>query len=131
MKQEAMKEVSVGWMMCVESNNTIEERCERCWKENPWIHTCTPMTEHEKLKEICDKIGYEIKWNHFDLWKDWYMWVDYWSGLGITSLREIIFTQEFKEYYFDSDSEFMETDHIAPILFNLNNPVSFLYDLIK
>ena len=55
------------------------------------------MTEHEKLKWICDKIGYDI--DTYD--KDIKSFVEYMSlnDYRIIKTKEIIFTPEFMEKY--------------------------------
>ena len=87
------------------------------------------MSEHEKLKWICDKIGCEIK---IQTYKNNTFYNRFWN---VCDVREIIFTQEFmdkfKEYYYKEETEIMPTDYIAPILFHLNNPVDYLHNLIN
>jgi len=91
-------------------------------------------TEHEKLKEICDKIGYEINaelfyWDETDFRRQWNMYDEY---DFVADVREIIFTQEFMskfEDYYIKDKEYMWWKHL--ILHNLNNPTEYLYNLIK
>lgn len=102
------------------------------------------MTEHEKLKEICDKIGYD-KLDYSDNWA-WHEWM--WlhlivdkdkksTWLDIQDVREIIFTQEFiykfSAYYLSTQSN-LESDleeKYLQLLLELDNPVDYLYNLIK
>ena len=90
------------------------------------------MNEHEKLKAICEKIWYNISNGYFEIegmlyFKSWYSYVD-------IDVREIIFTQEFM----DKLSEYLNKNSIKDfkkmwwdICNNLDNPVEFLYNLIK
>lgn len=94
------------------------------------------MTEHEKLKAICDKIGY-------DYWNDWHedkheFWYEYWSEWYYIfyNVREIIFTQEFmnkfEDYYYKeiSDGEDYDYDLLTLVKSELDNPVDYLYSLL-
>ena len=86
------------------------------------------MTEHEKLKEICDTIGYThdtwdfynnifLKYEpHYTQWKDVECEI-------IIDVREIIFTPEFMDKYTQHKAPL----HMCPLLENLDNPVDFLY----
>ena len=85
------------------------------------------LTEHEKLKEICDLIGYELilEANKEDV-KIWdYMWnYEYLTWEVKLDVREIIFTPrfihllEFKLCSYDRNW----------ILENLEDPVNYLYN---
>lgn len=95
-------------------------------------------TEHEKLKWICDEIGYERNYDNYRLiykertWDNEYRLID---------VREIIFTQEFKNkfinYIFDivHKWEFELTltaeDDFNMVINNLDNPTDYLYNLLK
>lgn len=90
------------------------------------------MTEHEKLKWICDKIGYEIDYEFLDL--EFVFDYDRYSQSPPQKInvREIIFTQEFMDKYINKLS------YTKPKLFNyeglienLDNLVDYLYNLIK
>ena len=98
------------------------------------------MTEHEKLKEICDKIGY------YDYIKDYtyietvkkFMYVSKFldDAQAYINIREIIFTQEFMDkfhkYYFrDDNDESVDLYYQQRIYDNLDNIVKYLYQLIK
>lgn len=122
-------------------------KCNRCWENNPAeVHTCTPwyhFSEHEKLKVICDTIWY----NQFT-YTEWYWYVRIvWpfstfdeplpsNNIFEIDIREIIFTQEFMnrfwEYYklnkFSSESIYKVMQ--LELFNNLNNPVSYLYNLL-
>ena len=92
------------------------------------------MTEHEKLKEICDKIGY--KYRDDDLYYyDWDNFVHDWNQeLRKLDVREIIFTQEFMDAYnYHRNTWKIYTDIIEPwiwLMDNLDNPVDYLAELI-
>jgi hypothetical protein len=96
------------------------------------------MTEHQQLKEICDKIGFDfqiLKWSLF------------WNGKEYTEnkdVREIIFNKEFIEKFekYLQNTEYKEmvqstytnayiTYFRAELITNLDNPVEYLYNLIK
>ena len=117
------------------------------------------MNEHEKLKCICDKIGYEVKWDIHMNWllknevwtlyfeklrKNFYKVICLWETRNV-DVREIIFTQDFMEKYISYIDK-----NISPWIFvkrekwelvipeihdwlirNLDNPVDYLYNLIK
>ena len=97
------------------------------------------MKEHEQLKEICDKIWYIALWHRYieNCWyvRDLHFTMD-WPPES--NVREIIFTQEFMDKYFNylinNTSWWDDTlNEIASDLIfqNLNNPVQYLFDLIK
>jgi len=91
------------------------------------------MTEHEKLKEICDKIGYNTSFEKtiklpYVFWK-WFSQKLY-EDIELNPI-EIIFTQEFMkklknntniDFEYMIECEFMEL---------LKDPVDYLYNLIK
>ena len=90
------------------------------------------MTEHEKLKEICDKIWYEnyileqIRWWYIYKWSEWIE----------LDVIEIIFTQEFMDkldtYLWEKDLWFCRHDLSSELIWkHLNNPVEYIYNLIK
>lgn len=86
------------------------------------------MTEHKQLKEICDKIWYEVFESN-----DWY-WHLYKCWNIILDVREIIFTQDFmdKLYQFiEHDEPLSFLEYWNWLLHNLDNPVQYLYNLIK
>jgi len=93
------------------------------------------MTEHEKLKEICDVIGYESKYWNTDVRPNWfYKWDCCWPEY--IDVREIIFTQEFIDKYFNKlywwrirnwiEAMIIKED----ILKNLDNPTEYLYNTL-
>lgn len=97
----------------------------------------TNLSEHEKLKAICDKIGYD-EYEIYYAKKDW-MWflsdwyyreLDNWLQ-ELINIREIIFTEEFMDKFeancFNLSGKYWES---ALIRWNLNNPVDYLYSLI-
>ena len=128
-------------------------KCNRCWKVNlAEIHTCTPwyyFGKHERLKFICEKIGYE----NIDYSDRWYKNEDWWNytlnkyefdlqDFRKLDVREIIFTQEFMDKFTTIDmrrkwniepipcSSITETFNQL-LMKNLDNPVDYLYNLIK
>lgn len=93
------------------------------------------MTEHEKLKEICDIIGYDVEKQ--DIFFEWQYyqkviitWVNIASNVTV-DVREIIFTQEFRMlcmWYL----QFTQSEvHFDSIMEHLGNPVHYLYKIIK
>lgn len=102
-------------------------------------------TEHEKLKEIADKIGYEnedysymFAWDEFMDWtkvyETWfYKSSDDWIAI-ICDVREIIFTQEFMDKLRDYSYDWwdFEMDLVwVDLLDHLDNPVKYLADLLN
>ena len=97
------------------------------------------MKEHEQLKEICNKIGYETKYN-IDVDNIWFyeeLNIDISNISSVKysrylDVREIIFTQEFmekyKEYAYKLDN--IDNQDIYDLLLHLDNPVWYLYDLV-
>ena len=85
-------------------------------------------TEHEKLKEICDKIWYNSE--YFD-----WMWQASWSYFhiqwSIIDVREMIFTPEFMDKFFPYSKASSLWEFAEELFENLDNPVKYLYDLIK
>lgn len=98
------------------------------------------MTEHEKLKGICNLIKYDyydfFSWNIMD--NKFYPWYNReakqdefeWDPV---SVREIIFTPEFRdcfiEYSFESsDYDWYET--FKDIWEHLSNPITYLYNTL-
>ena len=92
------------------------------------------MNTHEQLKEICEKISYEPKFYYDNL-----IWFHRrFSNLTKqkVNVREIIFTQKFIDdltLYIDKQEQIhWKYDWWSIyILDNLDNPVQFLYNLIK
>jgi len=88
------------------------------------------MTEHEKLKAICDKIGYELNFNKEIKW--WWVEKDIYTQKDV---REIIFTQEFMDLYWryifirDLDNWYMQWSW--ELLKHLDNPIDFFYSLLE
>ena len=108
------------------------------------------MTEHEKLKAICDKIGYEVP-------KKYYVSTNFYTiseeievncrmcnedveVYKYLNVREIIFTQEFMDtlddYILNTPCTWITkcdllTYKVKLIEDNLDNPVDYLYNLIK
>ena len=91
------------------------------------------MSEHELLKEICDKIWYLVlyaydDWYYETIWRINYRYVD---------VREIIFTQEFMDklsiYCLETLDMWRAYDRfcISLIQWHLNNPVEYLADLLE
>ena len=112
-------------------------KCKCCWEWQP--------TEHEKLEIICKKIWFRYvdywysftKWNHnLCMWK---AFVYKWRKTS-PNVREIIFIQKFKDKYVNYLqkewiivywSEFDYAQFLIELNNNLDNPVSYLYNLIK
>ena len=94
------------------------------------------MNNHEKLKWICDKIGFNLI--NYEMKEKLYLMrkVSETCRLWI-NVREIIFTQEFiyklKEYLHEVKNQKAEdvVKKTAWILYNLDNPVEYIYNLIK
>ena len=96
------------------------------------------MTEHEKLKEICDVIGYELdmKWL---IWDKWTIFIDIWIWQIPIDSKTDIFTQEFMNKF--NQYRIRQLDLVVywqwknsrlwEILDHLNTPVDYLYNLIK
>ena len=87
------------------------------------------MTEHEMLKEICDLIEYE-SW-YWDTIRRWYIYK--WEEE--LDVREIIFTQEFKEaftkkLYWKIDDYLLSVSDYNEIIEHLNDPVQYLYNIL-
>ena len=98
-------------------------------------------TEHEKLKEICDKVGIDINKIDNDIWwegcnneyriPDDANWDARWSNK--VDVRTIIFTQEFMDKYnkWFNDNCLWLWDEVINILNHLDNPVNYLYSLTE
>lgn len=97
------------------------------------------LEEHGKLKEICDIIGYDLKYFWYD--SKWF-YKEYWYSQKMwVNVREIIFTTEFMEKFYqysldnfliiDWESNAKYWDWKIDLLDNLDNPVDYLYNLIK
>lgn len=103
------------------------------------------MTEHEKLKEICDIIWYDIllcgssfwwytKEQNEKLYRHAYYNTTYnefhrnicWNKSMECNVREIIFTQEFMDKFRD----YRPLANIWCILNNLDKPVDYLYNIL-
>ncbi len=83
-------------------------------------------TEHSKLKEIADEIGYKIEW---EIDANTYIYKEYNTPVDV---REIIFTQEFMDkmnlYFWHTD---WYNKEVYWLLHNLDAPIDYLYNLIK
>jgi len=93
------------------------------------------MTDHQKLKAICDEIGHESnKWieNRKEFWYEF--WIEPNPCYSSADVREIIFTQEFMDKlwrYYQSIGGLDKFNELSwELLDNLDDPVSCLYDLI-
>ena len=87
------------------------------------------MTEHEMLKEICDKIGFNTEhyWEYTSPDKSYLTCT---KGLDV---REIIFRPEFMDKYSnyvinsnDIEIIYKNQNFESELLCNLNDPVSYL-----
>ena len=94
------------------------------------------LSEHEKLKEICDKIGYEVNQHikYVKEWKAFARFLIFENRVAETiDVREIIFTQEFTNkydiYYYNILKKI--NTYWTWLEYELDNPVSYLYNLIK
>lgn len=87
------------------------------------------LTENEKLKEICDKIWF----TDFTFEEKSFTWPWY----TVKDIREIIFTPEFQDrlwFYLiwtKGLSIVEQQKKQSAIVFYTNDPVSYLYNLIK
>ena len=100
-------------------------------------------TEHELLKEICDKIWYDSNFDYTPVWFNcwlitWYNEIVCPHTRRIINVREIIFTPEFMDRYFKyifTNTNWDEDTYwkiiIELIDKNLNNPVSYLATLLE
>lgn len=97
------------------------------------------MTENEMLKEICDKIGYNID-TDIQSDCDWFYRICLSTECGV-DVREIIFTPEFmnkyeehiflyKDLWHRLYSQAAEWAFEIWIIDNLDDPVSYLYNLL-
>lgn len=89
------------------------------------------MTEHEKLKEICDDIWYKFKKYKYNNKYLWFINVEDKHFFRV-DIREILFSPEFMNKFI---SKYVKT-YQSIFCFNLlkhklNDPVDFLYKLIK
>ena len=87
------------------------------------------MTEHEQLKEICEIIGYDIS-EELDVWrsnKSDETWMSYYN----LDVREIIFTTEFINKFKAYAKIIQPKDLSNYLMQNLDNPTSYLYNLIN
>lgn len=99
------------------------------------------MNEHQKLKAICDKIGFMWGWPIKIIWNETNkVWerINY-KNPWVCDVREIIFTQEFMDKLIDSwqthvfmwDSRFNPNIIREWLLNHLDNPVEYLYNLFN
>lgn len=106
------------------------------------------MTEHERLKRICDEIGFKLPTTNF---------YGNWEVFDFNDVREIIFTPEFmekfekqlkiqklcteerqnqidnwdRENYVPDEQIEMQCDYaMFWLLDNLHDPVTYLYNLL-
>lgn len=99
------------------------------------------MTEQEKLKRICDEIGYEPQkpielfnsrnWDFY--WKVIKLQDSYWYHFETVNPREIIFTPQFKEKYIKYEIKNIDCPDGSRywyVLLYLDNPVEYLYNEI-
>ena len=117
------------------------------------------MSEHKKLYEICQMIGYWKIWknNTFRIWTNIFYNTDYNNfqkinsievpAIKIADVREIIFTQSFMDKFRDYFEELLIKQNVKTLWnsyeeivyykiwelfnYNLNNPTEYLYNLIK
>lgn len=109
------------------------------------------MTEHEKLKNICEIIWYKPKFNFEEDEEDYdylcYYEYNKWTwSTRIIDVREIIFTTEFMNKFIDYRSKWkIEKVPCESLIstfakwliwsidrkWHLDNPVDYLYNLMK
>lgn len=91
-------------------------------------------TEHEMLKEIADKIGYELPNEKFLIWENRKtIYKMFWLDKYKADVREIIFTQEFMDRYQEELHNKYYPDSLIDaywLLKNLDNPVQYLYNTL-
>lgn len=100
-------------------------------------------TEHNKFIDICNTIKYEIDTEIYNIWRNFIRDKEtkqctqcFKIGIydRITNVREIIYTQEFMEDYFNefwrNHNEEDEKSLRLELLENLDDPVSYLYNLL-
>lgn len=99
-------------------------------------------TEHEMLKEICDEIGYGVKYPFNNIKLEYWIYSECWECGNIVefkplNIREIIFTQDFMYKYIshlDSINLLWEVRNYEQIgkwlIVNLDNPVQYLYNTL-
>ena len=93
------------------------------------------MNENEKLHEICQKIWYKLY--EKACIQDWVdIYTNMISSIMVeTDVRETIFTQEFMDKFIDCLEIKYSTEQIKiylwSIIFNLDDPTSYFYNLIK
>lgn len=102
------------------------------------------MNEHEKLKQICDTIGYEYK-NRYYFWDKYLIEEEFIDGFWLNNrnvnVREIIFTNEFmgkfnmyllhNQLQWPMAKKFSKLAQIQCFMFdNLDNSVNYLYNLL-
>lgn len=88
------------------------------------------MTDHEKLKRICDYIWYKTSRYDDELW---FFSTDEleWTNRTI-NVREIIFTQTFMDKYKEKVVHRYAQPHFAhQLTITLDNPIKYLYNLIE
>lgn len=82
------------------------------------------LTENEKLIEICKKIWYEYNYDwDADMFLDLYQ--------QELSIKDIVFTQEFMDKFYNKIKPNNVYRQSVFISYHLNNPVDYLYNLIK
>ena len=86
------------------------------------------MWEHEMLKVICDKIGYEVLFE-YDSDNEYIRVIE--SLVVAVDVREIIFTQEFMERFISFTNPNPINNFYWELMKNLDNPILYLYNLIK
>ena len=88
------------------------------------------MSEHQLLKEICDKIWYLVIYAY----DDWYYEAIWKIDYRYINVREIIFTQEFenkmREYSYN-EWDFIWEAVWMDLINHLNNPVEYLADILE
>ena len=99
------------------------------------------MNTHEQLKEICDKIWYDIWYignnMYIKNYKTFFKKVDLKNNIDAIELdvREIIYTTEFMNKYIkfilDKDKIESKITIFLWLMHNLDNSVKYLYNLIK
>ena len=92
------------------------------------------MTEHEKLKKICDEIGYDVLSLYSIYNIDEYYIMDF---DRVVEAREIIFTPEFMQKFnfylvWTKKIDLKQLAQIQCSMFdNLDDPVSYIYSLLE
>ena len=89
-------------------------KCKRCWKIDPWVHTCTPITKEDKIERIYEEFNLSYKKSNVYIWDCMFL-INKNSVFNDENINKLIKMWKNKRLPIDQEEEAIE------IIYNLIN----------